>query len=95
MFAGRPPDLLQVDVTLFLQVQDDLLDIEGDTDVIGKPQGSDAARFKPTYPALLGVDGAREHLAILLEKAQQSLREFGPEAAPLRTMADYVVARTH
>jgi geranylgeranyl diphosphate synthase type II len=80
---------------LAFQVQDDLLDIEGDTDVIGKPQGSDAARSKPTYPALLGVAGAREHLAALLESAQQSLREFGPEADPLRAMADYVVARTH
>lgn len=80
---------------LAFQVQDDLLDIEGDTDVIGKPQGSDAARSKPTYPALLGVAGAREHLAALLESAQQSLRDFGPEADPLRAMADYVVARTH
>ncbi|WP_273208042.1 (2E,6E)-farnesyl diphosphate synthase [Marinobacter subterrani] len=80
---------------LAFQVQDDLLDIEGDTAVIGKPSGSDAARSKPTYPALLGVAGAREHLRALLASAQQSLREFGPEADPLRAMADYVVARTH
>ncbi len=40
---------------LAFQVQDDLLDIEGDTETIGKPQGSDAARAKPTYPALLGL----------------------------------------
>ena len=80
---------------LAFQVQDDLLDIEGDTTVIGKPQGSDAARAKPTYPALLGLEGAREHLANLLEQAQQSLQAFGPEADPLRAMADYVVARTH
>ena len=80
---------------LAFQVQDDLLDIEGDTTVIGKPQGSDVARAKPTYPALLGVAGAREHLAALLENAQDSLRAFGSEADPLRAMADYVVARTH
>ena len=80
---------------LAFQVQDDLLDIEGDTTVIGKPQGSDAARAKPTYPALLGVAGAREHLADLLEQAQRSLKDFGAEADPLRAMADYVVARTH
>ncbi|WP_203301254.1 polyprenyl synthetase family protein [Marinobacter sediminum] len=80
---------------LAFQVQDDLLDIEGDTEVIGKPQGSDAARAKPTYPALLGVAGAREHLAALLSGALESLRTFGPEADPLRAMADYVVARTH
>lgn len=80
---------------LAFQVQDDLLDIEGDTDVIGKPQGSDAARSKPTYPALLGLAGARKHLAALLDSALESLQDFGPEADPLRAMADYVVARTH
>ncbi|OHY81569.1 geranyl transferase [Marinobacter sp. AC-23] len=80
---------------LAFQVQDDLLDIEGDTDIIGKPQGSDAARSKPTYPALLGLAGARKHLAALLDSALESLQDFGPEADPLRAMADYVVARTH
>ncbi|AOY88735.1 geranyl transferase [Marinobacter salinus] len=80
---------------LAFQVQDDLLDIEGDTEVIGKPQGSDAARAKPTYPALLGVNGAREHLSALLTSALESLRNFGSEADSLRAMADYVVARTH
>lgn len=80
---------------LAFQVQDDLLDIEGDTEIIGKPQGSDIARSKPTYPALLGVTGAREHLASLLSSALESLKSFGPEADPLRAMADYVVARTH
>ncbi|MBK1872964.1 MULTISPECIES: (2E,6E)-farnesyl diphosphate synthase [unclassified Marinobacter] len=80
---------------LAFQVQDDLLDIEGDTEIIGKPQGSDIARAKPTYPALLGLDGARQHLSSLLNSALQSLQDFGPEADPLRAMADYVVARTH
>ena len=80
---------------LAFQVQDDLLDIEGDTRVIGKPQGSDLARAKPTYPALLGMEGARARLAELLATAQQSLEMFGAEADPLRAMADYVVARTH
>lgn len=80
---------------LAFQVQDDLLDIEGDTAVIGKPQGSDAARAKPTYPALLGIEGAREHLARLQDNALSSLDGFGPEADILRAMADFVVARTH
>ncbi len=77
------------------QVQDDLLDIEGDTEVIGKPQGSDAARAKPTYPSLLGLEGARERLEDLLRGALATLQDFGPEADPLRAMADYVVARNH
>lgn len=80
---------------LAFQVQDDLLDIEGDTETIGKPQGSDVARAKPTYPALLGLKGAREHLSTLLSSALESLQDFGPEADALRAMADYVVARTH
>ncbi|MGO2136164.1 MAG: (2E,6E)-farnesyl diphosphate synthase [Marinobacter sp.] len=80
---------------LAFQVQDDLLDIEGDTETIGKPQGSDVARAKPTYPALLGLAGAREHLAALLDNALENLQDFGPEADPLRAMADYVVARTY
>jgi len=80
---------------LAFQVQDDLLDIEGDTEVIGKRQGSDAAKAKPTYPALLGLDGAREHLNALLQKSKQALEGFGEEADPLRAMADYVVSRNH
>lgn len=80
---------------LAFQVQDDLLDIEGDTTVIGKPQGSDLARGKPTYPSLMGVDQARHYLDELLETALSSLQNFGDEADTLRGIADYVVARTH
>ncbi|MBE0484936.1 (2E,6E)-farnesyl diphosphate synthase [Marinobacter sp.] len=80
---------------LAFQVQDDLLDIEGDTEVIGKRQGSDAAREKPTYPSLLGIAGARAHLNELLKQAHHALDDFGEEADTLRAMADYVVARSH
>ncbi|MCA0913860.1 (2E,6E)-farnesyl diphosphate synthase [Marinobacter nauticus] len=80
---------------LAFQVQDDLLDIEGDTEIIGKRQGADVAKAKPTYPALLGIDGARQHLARLLDEALVALESFGPEADTLRAMADYVVARSH
>lgn len=80
---------------LAFQVQDDLLDIEGDTEVIGKPQGSDLARDKPTYPALLGVDGARAHLATLLNRALERLDTFGADADPLRAIANYIVVRSY
>jgi geranylgeranyl diphosphate synthase type II len=80
---------------LAFQVQDDLLDIEGDTEVIGKTQGSDIARGKPTYPALLGPEGAREHLARLLAEAHDSLKGLGIQADALHAMADYVVARSY
>jgi len=63
--------------------------------VIGKPQGSDQARGKPTYPSLMGIDQARHYLAELLKTSLLSLESFGPEADTLRAMADYVVARTH
>ncbi|MCK7543884.1 polyprenyl synthetase family protein [Marinobacter bryozoorum] len=82
-------------IGLAFQVQDDLLDIEGDTSIIGKPQGSDAARSKPTYPALMGVDGARAYLATLLEQCRDSLSGFGPEADALRGMAEFVVSRRY
>jgi len=99
--ADVDPDILDALTTyaralgLAFQVQDDLLDVEGSTEVIGKPQGSDIARAKPTYPSLLGSEGAREHLQALFETARNSLDGFGPEADPLRAMADYVVARSH
>ena len=80
---------------LAFQVQDDLLDIEGDTTVIGKPQGSDLARSKPTYPSLMGAAGARNYLSQLLESALASIEMFGEEGDLLRDMAGYVVARTH
>ena len=80
---------------LAFQVQDDLLDIEGDTTVIGKPQGSDQARGKPTYPSLMGIEQSRQYLSGLLGEALTSLDSLGNEADTLRAMADYVVARNH
>lgn len=82
-------------IGLAFQVQDDLLDIEGDTRIIGKPQGSDQARSKPTYPALMGVDGARDYLATLLQQCRHILADFGPEADALRGMAQFVVSRRY
>lgn len=80
---------------LAFQVQDDLLDVEGDTRVTGKPQGSDSARHKPTYPSLMGLDGARRYLDGLLASCRDSLADFGPEADPLRSMAEFVVSRRY
>lgn len=82
-------------VGLAFQVQDDLLDIEGDTATLGKPQGSDQAQNKPTYPALLGVDGARAKLNRLHQDAITILKGFGPSADALIALTDYIVARDH
>jgi len=82
-------------VGLAFQVRDDILDIEGETSVLGKTRGKDAAADKPTYPALLGLEGAREMADRLLEEAIENLRYFDQDAAPLRDLAHYIVGRNH
>ncbi|WP_020681948.1 polyprenyl synthetase family protein [Marinobacterium rhizophilum] len=82
-------------IGLAFQVQDDILDIEGDTATLGKPQGSDLAQNKPTFPALLGLAGARDKLQQLHDQAIDALTLFGPAADPLRALADYIVKRDH
>ncbi|GGO78413.1 (2E,6E)-farnesyl diphosphate synthase [Marinobacterium nitratireducens] len=82
-------------IGLAFQVQDDILDIEGDTQTLGKPQGSDLAQNKPTFPALLGLDGARARLRALHADALRALEPFGEHAGSLRALADYIVARDH
>lgn len=82
-------------IGLAFQVKDDILDIEGDTETLGKPQGSDLAANKPTYPALLGLAGAKQKLEQLRQDAHQALDCFGPDAAALRALADYIATRNH
>ena len=81
-------------IGLAFQIHDDILDVISDTKTLGKTQGKDAALEKPTYPALLGLDGARRHARMLHESALESLTTFGNEADLLRWIASYVVERT-
>jgi len=81
------------DIGLAFQIRDDILDIEASTDVLGKNQGADIARNKPTYPALLGVDGAKQKAQQLHESALGSLVTLGSEADPLRWISGYIVQR--
>jgi len=82
-------------IGLAFQVQDDILDIESSTEVLGKSQGADMAHNKPTYPALLGLQEAKDMAQDLLEQALNSLTGFDEQADPLRWMARYIVTREY
>lgn len=78
---------------LAFQITDDLLDIEGDPEVMGKASGSDAAKNKKTYPALLGLAQTREAARSHVEEAVAVLAEFDDRAEPLRAIARYLLIR--
>lgn len=80
-------------IGLAFQIQDDILDVTSDTQTLGKTQGADIALNKPTYPSLLGLEGAREMAAELHKQAHESLEIFAEKAQPLRWLADYIVKR--
>lgn len=80
-------------IGLAFQIRDDILDIESDTETLGKPQGSDQARNKPTYPNLLGLAGAKQAASDLYNEAMDSIQPLGEHAEMLRWVADYIVNR--
>lgn len=82
-------------IGLAFQIQDDILDAIGDTETLGKTQGSDMAQNKPTYYSLLGLQGARAKLDEAHRAATQALQGFDEKADLLRQIADYIVARTY
>ena len=82
-------------VGLAFQVQDDVLDVESDTETLGKTQGSDLAKNKPTYPALVGLSRAKQIAEELHEQALDSIRDLDQRAAPLRWLSAYIVGREH
>ena len=82
-------------IGLAFQIQDDILDVEGDTNTLGKTAGSDSARDKPTYPSVAGMNAAKRRASALCQAAIASLSEIGPAADPLREMARYIVARVY
>lgn len=81
------------DIGIAFQIKDDILDVEGETHVIGKPAGSDLSLNKATYPSMLGLDASRRRCDELLAEALASLERFGPAAAPLDWLARYIVER--
>jgi len=80
---------------LAFQIVDDILDVEGDTATLGKPQGSDQESAKATYPALLGLDWARALARDHHGAALESLRPMGDNVELLRELAGFVIHRSH
>jgi farnesyl diphosphate synthase len=75
------------------QIADDLLDVEGDSSVVGKATGKDAAAGKATMVEILGVDGAKTRLKTLVADAEAALKPFGAAAATLTTAARFIAER--
>lgn len=80
-------------VGLAFQIADDILDIEGTTEQIGKDAGSDQARGKATYPAVMGLAESKRRASELVETAIEALYRFGEKAEPLRAIASYIAQR--
>jgi geranylgeranyl pyrophosphate synthase len=81
------------DIGLAFQIQDDILDVEGSTEDIGKTAGADAARDKPTYPSVLGLEAAKARARELKRRACDRLALFGGRADILAWLASFVVDR--
>ena len=81
------------DLGLAFQIVDDLLDVEGDADVVGKRTQKDTDAGKATFVSVLGVDRARAQSDMLAQQAIQHLEVFAEEADPLRSLAHFVVNR--
>ena len=82
-------------IGLTFQVVDDILDVEGDSDKLGKTAGKDHDANKPTYVKLLGLKGAKNEAQRLLGAALETLVDFGDSADHLRELAKYIVERDH
>ncbi len=97
--AGDPPEGRCLEhyaksLGLAFQIVDDLLDVEGDMAVVGKPVRADAAADKPTYPRIAGLDAARERAHRLHQEALAAVEPLGgAAAAPLRLFANFLLDR--
>lgn len=76
------------------QITDDLLDVSGSLETMGKTPGQDEAMHKATWVTLFGAEGARQRAAEEADRAAAALAPFGPEADALRELADYLLYRT-
>jgi geranylgeranyl diphosphate synthase, type II len=94
------PDSLKKDLSVYavhlglaFQVMDDILNVEGDPEKMGKAAGSDQKRDKLTFPAILGLERSKIYAGQLIDQALGAIARFGSEADPLRAIARYVIRR--
>ncbi|CAB1068468.1 (2E,6E)-farnesyl diphosphate synthase (EC [Olavius algarvensis Delta 1 endosymbiont] len=80
-------------IGLAFQVADDILNVEGNPEIMGKAVGTDRLNQKSTYPALLGLDASRQFARKLTRRALQALETFDSKAEPLRALATYIIER--
>jgi geranylgeranyl diphosphate synthase type II len=78
---------------LAFQIADDILDVEGDRELLGKETGADSARRKATFPALVGLEASKKKARELVERALEAIASFDGKADPLRWIAEFVVER--
>ena len=80
-------------IGLAFQVADDILNVEGDPEIMGKAVGTDKLHHKATYPSLLGLKESKDFAGQLVENALQALESFDQKAEPLRAIAKYIIER--
>jgi geranylgeranyl diphosphate synthase type II len=80
-------------IGLAFQVTDDILNVEGDPEIMGKAVGTDKLHNKATYPSLLGLKESKDFASQLVENALQAIESFDQRAEPLRAIAKYIVER--
>jgi farnesyl diphosphate synthase len=80
-------------IGLAFQIQDDLLDVIGDPSALGKATGADRERAKSTHPTVIGIAASQERVRLLHGQALEALAPFGNHAAPLRSLADWLLSR--
>ena len=88
-------DAYAASIGLAFQVRDDILDVEADTETLGKAQGADIALNKPTYPSLLGLTAAKQKAGELHDRAISELVDFDARADGLRGLSAFIVNRPH
>lgn len=91
----RHLDSFSACIGLAFQIQDDVLDVESSTEILGKTQGTDAAHHKSTYPALIGLAASKERILSLYSQSLKHLDKIGIALPLLRELAAFIIKREY